>query len=106
MSVDQILMVGDDGALICDILDEEAKTGASLIALVDDWVVVESIDGKLHPYLDESLWVLKGFNDAMIYLIEHFEEDDPHREGLLEIYKLGRAYVNNLLVALNGEAGT
>jgi hypothetical protein len=103
MSGELILMVDDAGAIRCETLDGPDGDGTPLDRLIDDWVATESLDDKLHPHLDDTLWVLKGLNDMMIRIIGHFEDDDPHRDVLLDMHKTARNYVDIILVALNGD---
>jgi len=80
--------------------DDQPILEVKLTELVAEWADLESVDGELHPYLDDTLNVLSDMTYAIIKVLERVEEDDPHRAALLEIYTAAYDYAQKLVKAV------
>jgi hypothetical protein len=100
-----MLLPADDGSgmevTVFD--DDQPILEAKLIELVAEWADLESIEGELHPYLDDTLNVLSDMTYAIIKVLERVGKDDPHSAKLLEIYTLAYDYAQRLVKVVNDD---
>lgn len=100
-----MLCPSDDGSRmeITVFEDHQPILDVSLIDLVAQWADDESLDGKLHPYVDGTLNVLSDMTYAILKVLERVEEDDPHRAALMELYASAYDYAQTLVKALTDD---
>lgn len=62
--------------------DGPDDVSATFAYLIEDWLVCEMHEGKLHPYLDDTLNILHVLNWAQREIVANIAEDDPHLHDL------------------------
>ena len=75
---------------------------ATLQALVSEWISDNTLDGDLHPYVDETLAVLWSLNQAQRDIVDHLEQDDPHRRDFHTRLDSFAMKLRDLIIAIEG----
>lgn len=100
-----MLLPADDGeGMEVTVFDgDQPVLEVGIIDLVAEWAELESLQGELHPCLDDTLNVLGDMTYAIIKVVERMEKDDPHRGALLDIYVKAYDYTQILVEALTDD---
>lgn len=85
--------------------DGPHDVSATLLSLVQDWVDDNTLDGELHPYLDDTLNMLCDFTEALRMIVLHLEDDDPNAADMLAHINGLRGIIHPIMHELNSEDG-
>jgi hypothetical protein len=75
----------------------------SFHSLIETWIATESVDGELHPYLDDTLNMLAGFNWAQRKILSCLEDGDPVRDDLRPLLDRAADILREVMERLGAE---
>jgi hypothetical protein len=108
--VDEISLVlsyDEQGVLAVTALDADTQEEWAMpfLSLVADWIEAESLDGVLHPYLDDTLNVLAMLTFTQKMIVSRLPADDPHRDTMAQALGAMAEIVESLQEAMGMSDG-
>ena len=69
---------------------------APFMELIDNWIAVESVQGRLHPYFDDTLNMLAMLTHAQQVIVKRMAAHTPCRADMSRVFEIAAGLLERL----------